>query len=169
MADYVFDWSIAAAWVQALGSIAAIWAAGHIIVRAARYARLERLDGIHGIIGFCARAARDAAEAARKAPADPRPLLDFPPERLEHGEAMIETAMKELVIIGSERLPGLLSEAFEAVRSSAQALMRAQSAGGAAAAVQALDAHAASLVRIREAVAVFVDRQRQQVRRWWWQ
>ena len=97
----------APAWVQAVGSILAIWASGRVVVRQQRLAREQVIEGVFAAIGVAHDLLTDAAATARDE------LLkngfhDFDPGRFNDALAWLTSATPHA--IGNLRLVELVAE-----------------------------------------------------------
>lgn len=161
----------APAWVQAIGSVGAVYLAGRAVILASRSARLNKLHGVDAIYKLCAKVITDARTAfasVQGAPANPSQfnieLFDYCSRLL----AQIETAIVE---IGSDRLPELTSEAAEILKSAeAQFKMALSVSLGSQkqnGILTTLDTKSARMLDLRAEVESFVKRQRR-LTKWWW-
>jgi hypothetical protein len=162
--------SDAAAWVQAVGSVLAIVISGRLVEKTARQARLEKLYGADGIFLLTAKTLDEAAEAVGSANVAPGPLNKFEEHRLQDCSRMLDLIFDDLVVIGSERLPRMTSDAQAAVRSSIGALATAKIAigttGNIIACRDVLQKDAKKLNELRADVRSFASKQEKRVAFW---
>jgi len=171
MIDQCVNWGVVAAWVQAIGSVMAIWAAGRVVDLTARKSRLERLEGVAGILSYSANIVAEAEGVVENSLLELHNVDVFSSKRLDDCYAMLSSILGHLVQIGSSRIPGLVSEAMEAVRNSRDSLLAANTAiyaGVPASAMSVtLKRESTRLAKIKITVDGFVEEQQRRVNRWW--
>lgn len=101
------DWQAIAAWVQALGSIGAIWAAGRVVVRQQRLSREQVIEGVLAAIGIAHDLLTEAAATARDQE-QKNGFRTFDPERFTDALAWLISATPH--VVGDLRLVELVSE-----------------------------------------------------------
>lgn len=109
----------AAVWVQAIGSILAIWAAARLVVFQQRSQAVERLEAIYGLAVTSAEQIDTAASVVREAAQfGPEVFADYPVRRLRYAEAGL--AAVPLHELRSPMLLGLLVDLQQLVGETRQ-------------------------------------------------
>lgn len=109
---------IAPAWVQAIGSVAAIYYASRTILLASRSARLDKLQGIDAIFKLCVDITGKASKAAQGYEFQPDEVSAFPTRKFIDCVRYLENLSPAFVELGSERVPPMTSEALDIIRTT---------------------------------------------------
>lgn len=160
----------APAWVQAFGSIAAIYVAGRTVILASRSARLAKLNGVDAAFKLSlntAKVARIVYVTNNKS----QEKDEFRVEQFTYCKRLLDQVEGGLIEIGSERLPGLTARAQGALENARNAYISAKNAGAGSELqhgyLHTMDKSIASLTELRTEVQRIVARQHRLAKMWW--
>lgn len=159
----------APAWVQAIGSVIAVYIAGRTVLFAAHSARLSKLEGVDAIYHLSASTISDARKAFVGVDANPS---EFDVERFEDCLRLLKQLEGALVEIGSELLPSMTTEASRVMKVAKGQFEDAVRSGGPSevrnSILDLLDANRDKILKLREISRKIVKRQKTLTKRWWW-
>ncbi|WP_295196487.1 hypothetical protein [uncultured Brevundimonas sp.] len=161
------DWSAIAAWVQAAGSILAIWFAGRFVVRQQLLSRVERIEAAVGVISLASALAQEI-KAALHVHDMGNVSWDGGRERFDRVGRYLEQiplldlgsiALIEVVDQAQRRFADLTTDFFEAVTPDPITFIDLSK--------PIIDDHEQALIEIERKACVLLSRAQKRARRWW--